>query len=56
MAVIKVDCIGKGCPTPLLEMAMLEAIKGDTIELMDGFGADGTYIEDAQESMTTLIV
>jgi tRNA 2-thiouridine synthesizing protein A len=36
MAEIKVDCMGKNCPTPLVETrkALRKAAKGDVIEIM----------------------
>jgi tRNA 2-thiouridine synthesizing protein A len=53
MADIKVDCMGKNCPTPLVETrkALRRAVKGDVIEITGDHPASKKEIPMAVASL-----
>ena len=53
MAELKVDCSGKNCPVPLIEMrkAVKKAAKGDVVEITGDHPASKKEIPMAVESL-----
>ncbi|MBN1109851.1 MAG: sulfurtransferase TusA family protein [Methanomassiliicoccales archaeon] len=53
MAELKVDCAGKNCPVPLIEMrkAIKKATKGDVVEIRGDHPASKKEIPMAVESL-----
>lgn len=53
MSELKVDCVGKNCPVPLIEMrkAIRKAAKGDVVEITGDHPASKKEIPMAVESL-----
>lgn len=53
MVEIKVDCVGKNCPVPLIEMrkAIRKAAKGDVVEITGDHPASKKEIPMAVEAL-----